>query len=49
MVDRKMKRTATSKKIAKIYREEKKKPKSKRRKRDQIIAMGIHMTRGKRG
>ena len=44
------KRSKTSRKIAKITREEKKKPKAQRRKRDQIIAMGINMTRrGKRG
>jgi len=42
------KQTATSKKIAKIYREERKKPKSKRKARDQIVAIGISMTR-KRG
>ena len=44
------KKSATSRKIAKITREEKKKPKGKRRSRGQIIAMGINMTRrGKRG
>ena len=46
----KKKKDATSKKIQKIYHEERKKPKGKRKSRDQIVAQGINMTRrGKRG
>jgi hypothetical protein len=44
------KRSPTSRKIAKISREERRKPKSQRKSRKQIIAQGINMTRrGKRG